>query len=74
MYMILSLRGNLKFCARGIFFMLANVNFSAKALLHFITLLPFHVDRGSTVVKALCYKSEGRCFDPRWCHWNFSLT
>jgi len=26
------------------------------------------VDRGSTVVKVLCYKSEGSC------HWNFSLT
>jgi len=21
-----------------------------------------------------CYKSEGRWFDPRWCHWNFSLA
>jgi len=31
-------------------------------------------NRGSTVVKALCYKSEGRWFDPSWCHWNFSLT
>ena len=31
-------------------------------------------DRGSTVVKVLCYKSEGRWFDPRWCHMNFSLT
>ena len=31
-------------------------------------------DRGNTVVKVLCYKSEGRCFDSRWCHWNFSLT
>ena len=30
-------------------------------------------DRGGTVVKALCYKSEGRWFDPSWCHWNFSL-
>ena len=28
----------------------------------------------STVVKVLCYKSEGRCFNPSWCHWNFSLT
>ena len=28
----------------------------------------------STVVKVLCYKSEGRWFDPSWCHWNFSLT
>jgi hypothetical protein len=23
---------------------------------------------------ALRYKSEGRGFDSRWCHWNFSLT
>jgi len=31
-------------------------------------------DRGSTVVKALCYKSEGRRLDSKLCHWNFSLT
>ena len=24
-------------------------------------------DRGSTVVKVLCYKSEGRWFDPSYC-------
>ena len=29
-------------------------------------------DRGVTVVKVLCYKSEGRWFDPSWCHWKFS--
>jgi hypothetical protein len=29
---------------------------------------------GGTVVKEQCYKSEGRWFDSRWCHWNFSLT
>jgi hypothetical protein len=29
---------------------------------------------GGTVVKILCYKSEGCWFDSRWCHWNFSLT
>jgi hypothetical protein len=29
---------------------------------------------GGTVVKVLCYKSEGRWFDFRWCHWHFSLT
>jgi hypothetical protein len=29
---------------------------------------------GSKVVKVLRYKSEGRWFDPRWCHWNSSLT
>ena len=31
-------------------------------------------DRGGTVVKVRCYKSEGRWFDPRWCQWNFLLT
>jgi len=31
-------------------------------------------DRGSTEVKALCYKSKGNWFDSRWCHWNFSLA
>ena len=30
-------------------------------------------DRGSTVVKVLCYKSEGLWFDSRRSHWNFSL-
>ena len=28
-------------------------------------------ERGGAVVKVLCYKSEGRWFDSRWCHWNF---
>ena len=42
-----------------------------------IILIPVHsltVDRSSTVVEALCYKSEGRWFDSRWCQCNFSLT
>jgi len=29
------------------------------------------IDRGNTVVKVLCYKSEGRWFDPSWCQWMF---
>jgi len=29
--------------------------------------------RGSTVVKVLCYKSEGRWIDSRWCHWKFFI-
>jgi hypothetical protein len=29
---------------------------------------------GGKLVKVLCYKSEGRWFDSRWCHWHFSLT
>jgi len=28
-------------------------------------------DRGRTVVKVLCYKSEGRWFDPSWWQWIF---
>ena len=28
-------------------------------------------DRGSSVVKVLRYKSEGRWFDPSWCQWIF---
>jgi len=28
----------------------------------------------SIIHLALRYKSEGRGFDSRWCHWNFSLT
>jgi len=28
-------------------------------------------DRGSTVVKGLCYKLEGRWFDPSWYQWIF---
>ena len=38
--------------------------------MHFTLLLPhpwLTRDRGSTVVKVLCYKSEGRWFDPSWC-------
>jgi hypothetical protein len=26
------------------------------------------------LVEALHYKSEGHCFNSRWCHWNFSLA
>jgi len=40
----------------------------------FNTTTCFGGDRGNTVVKLLCYKSEGRWLDSRWCHWNFSLT
>ena len=30
-----------------------------------------YINRGSTVVKVLCYKSEGRWFEPSWCQWIF---
>jgi len=33
-----------------------------------------HIDnRGSTVVKVLCYILEGRWFHPSWCHLNFFI-
>jgi hypothetical protein len=32
---------------------------------------PFEWDRGSTVVKVLCYTSEGPLFDPNWRQWIF---
>ena len=39
---------------------------------HYIVILhALHGDRGSTVVKVLCYKSEGRWFDPSFCLWIF---
>ena len=33
-----------------------------------------HTHTVTQLVEALRYKSEGRGFDFRWCHWNFSLT
>jgi len=30
-------------------------------------------NHGSTVVKVLCYKSEGRWFDPSWFQWIFDI-
>jgi hypothetical protein len=39
-----------------------------------VSILPLSTstgDRGRTVVKVLCYKSEGRWFDPRWFQWIF---
>ena len=34
---------------------------------------PASRDRGSTVVNVLCYKSEGRWFDPSWFQWIFFI-
>ena len=39
----------------------------------FACLLEVGEDRGGTVVKVLCNKSEGPWVDPRWCHWNFLI-
>ena len=37
-------------------------------------IVELHLYRGSTVVKVLCYKSDGCWFDPSCCQWNFSVT
>jgi len=44
-----------------------------KLLRRVSVLLIYHLqgDRRSTVVKVLCYKSEGRWFDSSWCQWIF---
>jgi len=47
--------------------------FLAFILTHFPVMLYTMGDRGSTVVKVLCYKSKGRWFDSRWCYY-FSFT
>ena len=43
---------------------------SSQATLIFSRISQTH----STMVKVLCYKSEGRWFDSKWFHWNFSVT
>ena len=45
--------------------------------LHSTTSLHLHIftlRANKQLVEALRYKREGRRFDSRWCHWNFSLT
>jgi len=39
--------------------------------LYYNVLIKGQGDRGSTVVRVLCYKSESRWFDPSWCQWIF---
>jgi hypothetical protein len=41
---------------------------------YFMRMIHYRGARGGVVVKALCYKSAGRGFDSRLCHWNFSVT
>jgi len=47
---------------------------ATNSLALFMNVIEFIGDCGGTLVKVLCYKSEGHWFDPRWCHRNFSLT
>jgi len=45
-----------------------NIELSSWITLYYVV---FYGDHGSTVVKVLYYKSEGRWFDPSWCQWIF---
>jgi len=44
---------------------------SLKIIIYYNIVIIIVRDRGSTVVKVLCYKSEARWFDPRWYQWTF---
>jgi hypothetical protein len=50
--------------------------FELKYLLNFSHFFPNNRDTlmVAQLVEALRYNPEGRGFDSRWCHWNFSLT
>ena len=52
------------------------LNVELNPICHLLALLgAHHILHISRIrVKVLCYKSEDRWFDLRWCHLNFSLT
>ena len=49
-------------------------SFNLKTIHRILTVGIFWGHAIAQLVEALRYKSEGRRFDSRWCHWNFSLT
>ena len=57
---------------------LLTINMLCHVKVMFIQLLNllerYYGVRDGTVVKVLCYKLEGRWFDPSGSHWNFLLT
>jgi len=63
-----------KFCASS--WLITEIKTNERLILYLILSNKHSMlgDQGGTVVKVLCYKSEGRWFDPSRCHWNFSLT
>ena len=40
----------------------------------FVVVVTILLHAVAQLVEPLRYKPEGRGFDSRWCHWNFSLT
>ena len=51
--------------------MMKHVYWSSSRVPVILVRYEYDLDRGSAVVKVLCYKSEGRWFEPSWCHWIF---
>jgi len=50
------------------FFVNCTCNFTALKLKDLLlNTIDSFGDRGGTVVKVLCYRPEGRWFDPNWC-------
>ena len=47
---------------------------SKERILIFTLLYALNVHELTHLIEALPYKPEGRGFNPRWCHWNFSRT
>ena len=52
-------------------FKLTRAVFDGRSLVYLVVSVGHAV---AQLVEALRYKPEGRGFDSRWCHWNFSLT
>jgi hypothetical protein len=50
------------------------IRFPKSACLITVRILGLHNESLAQLVEALPYKPEGRGFDSRWYHWNFSLT
>jgi hypothetical protein len=47
---------------------------TAFTMSHLETVLIWQTSRVTSLVEAVRYKPEGRRFDSRWYHWNFSLS
>ena len=54
-----------------LFYRMCYENMSKSQSRHLVRLQGKIGDRGGTVIKVLCYKSEGRWFDPSLCQWIF---
>ena len=54
--------------------LLVLINKLVAYLMNYQLSIKRHGHAVAQLVEALRYKSEGRGFDSRWCHWNFSLT